>query len=503
MRFVFVLTAMTIALSLSSSATVDTVKSPGFTFSPDSLRIAVGDTVVFAISGMHNAVEVSHPTWLANDTTSNGGFRVPFGGGSLVLTDTGVHYYVCQVHVSINMKGRIFVDQAAPVDSFVTVNRGVTVGWNMVSLPVTPADHSVTTLFPGAVSHAFGYDGAYVPETMLAIGPGYWLKFAADQTASLKGIPVVRDSLNAPKGWNMIGSLSFRRAHTSISSSPPGIINSPLFGFNGSYFVADTIVPGFGYWVRLNAQGTLILDTLSSTAFPRAAADESFLQSAARLTIRDASQREGTLYAGVSAGKTYPSFSELPPVPPPGAFDLRFRSGRSVALIAQGESGEFPILLTSAAYPVTIAWDLHEMNLPLSLRVDASAILLSPAGAIRLATPAGSLSLGVSSERGQPAEYSLTEAYPNPFNPGTVVQYGLPLESRVVIRVYNVLGELVATLLDEIEAPGEKSVAWSADGGAPGEGVQASQVFFLRMDASPVNGSVPAFSRVIKAMFLK
>src|SRR5262245_12049790 len=115
MRMFLALLATTAALSINLPAAVDTVRSPGFSFSPDSLRITSGDTVFVAIAAMHNAVEVSHSTWLANDTASNGGFNLPFGGGSVVLTDTGIRYYVCQVHVSSNgMKGRIFVVPPPP-----------------------------------------------------------------------------------------------------------------------------------------------------------------------------------------------------------------------------------------------------------------------------------------------------------------------------------------------------------------------------------------------------
>src|SRR5262249_10169554 len=153
-----------------------------------------------------------------------------------------------------------------------------------------------------------------------------------------------------------------------------------------------------------------------------------------------------------------------------------------------GEPGNFPIRCMSPAYPMTIAWDLNGMNRPLSLRVDGSAILLTHEGAIRVSTPAGSLGLTVSQGIAQPAHYSLSDAFPNPFNPGTVVQYSLPEESRILVRVYNVLGELVATLVDGIEGPGEKSVSWdadAADGGASGEPGSASQVYFIRMDATP------------------
>ena len=59
----------------------------------------------------------------------------------------------------------------------------------VTQLPI-PADRRVTTLYPDAVSRAFAYQGSYIPETNLAAGAGYWLKFNAGQPVSLTGFPV-------------------------------------------------------------------------------------------------------------------------------------------------------------------------------------------------------------------------------------------------------------------------------------------------------------------------
>jgi plastocyanin len=86
-----------------------TITNTGLTFSPDSISIRVGDTVVFQIDTIHNAVEVSHATWTANGNTPLPGFSVPFKGGQVTGLAAGVHYYVCQPHAYLGMKGRIFV----------------------------------------------------------------------------------------------------------------------------------------------------------------------------------------------------------------------------------------------------------------------------------------------------------------------------------------------------------------------------------------------------------
>jgi plastocyanin len=85
------------------------ITNTGATFSPDSITINILDTVEFSLANFHNAVEVSKATYESGDTTSNGGFRLPFGGGKVAFHTLGVHYYVCQPHAAIGMKGVINV----------------------------------------------------------------------------------------------------------------------------------------------------------------------------------------------------------------------------------------------------------------------------------------------------------------------------------------------------------------------------------------------------------
>ena len=60
---------------------------------------------------------MSEATWNANGTTSNGGFDLPFGGGTVVLTQVGIHYYVCVPHASLGMKGTITVNPATGINT--------------------------------------------------------------------------------------------------------------------------------------------------------------------------------------------------------------------------------------------------------------------------------------------------------------------------------------------------------------------------------------------------
>jgi hypothetical protein len=102
---------------------------------------------------------------------------------------------------------------------------------------------------------------------------------------------------------------------------------------------------------------------------------------------------------------------------------------------------------------------------------------------------------------GVPATYSLSQNYPNPFNPSTTIQYALPKQSRVAIKVYSLLGQVVATLVDNIQEAGYHNVVWN---GRTSSGVQtATGLYFLRIVAEPANGSGSAFVQVRKMMMLK
>lgn len=142
----------------------------------------------------------------------------------------------------------------------VTFHVPVSDGWNLLSVPVAQADTPKTALFPTSVSPAFLYRGSYVPTDSVRNGPGFWLKFAADETVDITGRPLRVDTISVVRGWNIIGSISDSVNVNDVVSDPVEIIISPFFGHSGGYQPALTIVPGRGYWVKVNQQGKIILE---------------------------------------------------------------------------------------------------------------------------------------------------------------------------------------------------------------------------------------------------
>ncbi len=88
-----------------------------------------------------------------------------------------------------------------------------------------------------------------------------------------------------------------------------------------------------------------------------------------------------------------------------------------------------------------------------------------PVTAVQWTTPT---TTHVQSVSNVPAAFALGQNYPNPFNPSTTIRFTLPASGPVTLKVFNLLGEEVATLVNETVGAGESSVRFDGSGLASG-----------------------------------
>jgi len=97
----------------------------------------------------------------------------------------------------------------------------------------------------------------------------------------------------------------------------------------------------------------------------------------------------------------------------------------------------------------------------------------------------------------QPKEFRLEQNFPNPFNPSTTLEFAVPTSRLVLIKVYDVLGREIATLVNEVLQPGIHRARWNAAGFPSG-------VYFFRMQVRQISdGKAGGFVATRKALLMK
>jgi hypothetical protein len=87
-----------------------------------------------------------------------------------------------------------------------------------------------------------------------------------------------------------------------------------------------------------------------------------------------------------------------------------------------------------------------------------------------------STTAGVENDYLIPTVFNLYQNYPNPFNPSTKIKYSIPQQFNVVIKVFDILGNEIETLVNEEKQAGAYEITWYAEG-------LPSGVYFYRLQA--------------------
>jgi photosystem II stability/assembly factor-like uncharacterized protein len=432
---------------------------------------------------------------VANSGSASVSVLLNSGGGVFTRTDYSVGSAPHGVAVAdINQDGMLDLIVANTGSNSVTVllngtpiQSSTVEGWNMISVPVVLGDYAVSTLFPSAVSAAYSYSAGYHQIDSVSPGNGYWLKFPSGPSMAYIGTSISAETVAVNALWNMVGSVSSVIDTSLISSQPPGIIVSPFYGYSGGYYSTDSLHPGSGYWVKVSTSGSLYL--AGSGNKPGSAAKTGSIDhnSFNTLTISDHSRHSQTLYFSNSQKDAeFLARYEMPPLPPSGSFDARFTDQR-MAMVSSGNTAESrSVQIQSAVYPITLSWHVAPGSGGWEIVTPGLQKSLTGQGSLTIPQPPkGDIALAYSpfAGVGVPQRFALEQNYPNPFNPTTTIQYELPQTSRVTMRVYDVLGQSVATLVDQTKEGGIYSVVWDGSNTSAG-------VYYVAMSAHAPDGKL-------------
>ena len=377
--------------------------------------------------------------------------------------------------------------------SDISKNMTLSAGWNLVGLPVNTAERGFQKLFPKAIEGTLFIftGGSYQQASELALATGYWVRLSAPDTVSLEGAPLDSLGIALESGWNMIAGGSNTTALEKLSDPNGLLIPGTLFEFAGAYIPSDTLEAGRGYWVRTSDAGSVAVTPASATSNP-ALAKSRTTEGAAQLSATDRlkAARAGmnrliistpdgltqTLYLGALPEKVDPRSFSLPPAPPGARLDARFegdrgQSSQPSSTIQLSSSGEYRPQVryergeaASAASRITLDVQPDEG----SGTANAESYTLEPGQSSELAA-AEQLRIRIAIDTQidnlqteLPEEFSLRQNFPNPFNPRTTIEYGLPASAEVRLTVYNIMGQEVATLVNQRQSAGFHSINFDA-----------------------------------------
>jgi flagellar hook assembly protein FlgD len=100
---------------------------------------------------------------------------------------------------------------------------------------------------------------------------------------------------------------------------------------------------------------------------------------------------------------------------------------------------------------------------------------------------------------GLPTSFAVDQNFPNPFNPSTTIRYALPMQAQVTLKVYNMLGQEVTTLVNTQQTGGYYTAVW--DGTTRFGSHVSSGVYTYRLDATAIDGRTLSTQR--KMVMLK
>ncbi len=394
-----------------------------------------------------------------------GGFRDDSGVYD-ELSITGYFWTSTEEHSSASYQRSLYYDWEGISGFAISKSRGFSVrcvagptsgitvdyqsDWNLVGLPLEVEDASYNLIFPESIEGTlYSFDDGYILETSLIQGEGYWLRFANAGSTTIDGTLINTLTISLNEGWNLITGISSPVAVESISDPGGIIVSGTIYGYSSSYYNADAIEPGKGYWINASADGDVTFGDGVARSRP---VFEDMTAGANTLTIDGQD-----LCFGIDIPADKMMSYSLPPKPPPGAFDVRFSGDTRIG----GKNSEIEVM--SPYETITISYDVvldagEYMHWVLTSE-SGDEYILEEDGEITVPTED---TFTLARVPVIPIAYALHQNYPNPFNPITTLRYDLPVDNHVTIIIYDLSGREVNRIVNASQPAGHHSVMWNS-----------------------------------------
>lgn len=338
-------------------------------------------------------------------------------------------------------------------------------GWNLVSIPGShPNNQLVNTwwAYRDKSANVYGFNGQYQIVNDLQNGKGYWMKHqnerkynTGDEWPATGILYVPNIPIQCSAGWNLIAPYQSSVPVSSITTQPSNLVSSFFYGYipGIGFQNASVLNPGQGYWVKLSNSGKINLSSSALNLFMtnEFKAGNNWI----KIFISDAADRSYILY--LTKGSETTELYELPPLPFSEIFDVRFSSGKFV----ESGSDEKSIQFQGVSYPVKI----KVQNGKLRVRLENSYNKILDEDNDLIIENESIKKIFVQQELIS-NEFKLSQNYPNPFNPGTKIKFSIPNVGTglalAVLKVYDVIGNEIATLVNEYKEPGNYEIDFDA-----------------------------------------
>jgi len=394
-------------------------------------------------------------------------------------------------------------------------------GWSLMSIPLNPVSNLATDILGDNLSSYFLYKysgGAYSNSTTIDPGKGYWLGIEAADTVDVTGTPILSDKTDSlATSWNLIaspfaaGSLksnirigSGQSFYTIDEAVILNLVQSNIYKYDNptkTYENVTTLAPWNGHWFFTLQPGVTVkylFSTPSDKLLPKDTPAFELTPSNWFVNIRSEMNdaKDNLLTFGTNEAAT-DGFDNVfdnvkPPVSPAAnAIEAYFFQTNWLSLASKYASNiQAPLqngvnkswafkVYAKAAGTFKLSWADIVSQIPQEIRDNYSFILKGPgiANGINMLTQTAyefnavanatysfvinSSPVGIDDEA-MNLDFKLAQNYPNPFNPSTTISFSIKEAGQVTLKVYDILGNEVTTLVNEVRQPGRYDVRFEA-----------------------------------------